>query len=73
MGLSKKSERLRDNLIRKQLTALSFAKALANDKIKLNDLQGNNPCRQACSEAAYKFVLAGQYFTSLVAKRAYLD
>ncbi|MBW4426874.1 MAG: KilA-N domain-containing protein [Nostoc desertorum CM1-VF14] len=71
LGLTKKSARLRDSLNRKQLTALSFAEALADDEIEINDLQGNNPCRQACSQAAYRVVLAAQGSTRIVAKLAY--
>ncbi|WP_414515865.1 hypothetical protein [Nostoc sp. PCC 9305] len=52
------------------MTALSFAEALADDEIELNDLQGNNPCRQACSQAAYRVVLAAQCSTRIVAKLA---
>lgn len=68
LGLIKKSQRLRDSLNRKQLTALSFAEALADDEIEVNNLQGNNSCRQACSQAACKVVLAAQGSTRIVAK-----
>ncbi|WP_339381856.1 KilA-N domain-containing protein [Dendronalium phyllosphericum] len=68
LGLTKKSKRLRDSLTRKQLTALSFAEALADDEIEVNNLQGNQSCRQACSQAAYRVVLAAQGSTKIVAK-----
>ncbi|MEH1964543.1 MAG: KilA-N domain-containing protein [Nostoc sp.] len=68
LGLIKKSQRLRDKLSRKQLTALSFAEALADDEIETNDLQGNQSCRQACSQAARRVVLAAQGSTIILGK-----
>ncbi len=52
LGLQKKSDRLRDHLTRKQLTALSFAEALADDEIETKNLQGNTKCKLACVDAA---------------------
>lgn len=66
LGLTKKSQRLRDNLNRKQLTALSFAEALADDEIEVKNLQGNQACRQACAQAASKVTEAAQGSTRII-------
>ena len=66
LGLTKKSQRLRDSLNRKQLTALSFAEALADDEIEAKNLQGNQSCRQACAQAATKVAEAAQGSTRII-------
>ncbi|WP_460202869.1 hypothetical protein [Scytonema sp. NUACC21] len=50
------------------MTALSFAEALADDDIEINNLQGNKYCRQACSQAAYRVVLAAHGSTRIIGK-----
>ncbi len=52
LGLNKRSDKLRDHLQRVQLTALSFAEAMADEDIETNNLHGNQQCTNACSTAA---------------------
>ncbi len=68
LGLSKKSDRLRDHLNRKQLTALSFAEAMADDEIEVNNAQGNNECMQVCSETAQRVVEAARKSTHIIVR-----
>ncbi|PSB24271.1 KilA-N domain-containing protein [Stenomitos frigidus] len=65
LGLTKKSARLRDSLSRLQLTALSFAEAMADDDIAARSLHGNIACRDACSKAAERVVVAAKGATRI--------
>lgn len=65
LGIQKKSGRLRDCLTRKQLTALSFTEALADDEIEMNNLYGNTQCKSACVEASKRVNFAAQGTTSI--------
>ena len=66
LGIAKKSGRLRDNLSRVQLTALSFAEAMADSDIETNELYGNHECIQACSQAASQVAQATQGKTKIL-------
>lgn len=65
LGLTKKSSRMRDGLNRVQLTAISFAEAMADSEIETRSLKGNFPCRDACSRAAERAAVATQGATRL--------
>jgi hypothetical protein len=65
LGLTK-SGRLRDHLNRKQLTALSFAEALADDEIETCALKGNNACKGACKDSASRVAIAARNSTKIL-------
>jgi hypothetical protein len=60
LGITKKSEGVRDRLSRLQLTALSFAEAMADGDIEVNSIHGNFPCRDVCSKAAERVAAAAK-------------